>query len=201
MKSKITFILLAAIALSLIACSVTFNLGEPTATVPAPQITFPTEPVDVPTTAAPQPTAVIIIPTAEPSGQEITVYFMDENHFIAATEPYEVAVTRTTESTDLPLAVLQTYFAGPTQEEFDQGLRLLSSGFTHVRELTIQDGIARVYLGGTCANNGAAYSVANLIFKNLEQFPEISAVKIYDENDSTLDPDSPNSSLPYCLEP
>jgi len=37
--------------------------------------------------------------------------------------------------------------------------------------------------------------------KNLEQFPEISAVKIYDENDSTLDPDSANSSLPYCLEP
>ena len=200
MKPKFTFILLAAIALTLIACSVTFNLGDPTATVPAPQITFPTDVVESPTTA-PQPTAVIVLPSAEPAGQEITVYFMDENRFVAAIEPYEVAVTRTTAGADLPLAVLQAYFAGPTQEEFDQGLRLLSSGFTHVRELTIQDGIARVYLGGTCANNGAAYSVANLIFKNLEQFPEIGAVKIYDENNDNLDPDSPNSSLPYCLEP
>lgn len=200
MKPKFTFILLAAIALTLIACSVTFNLGDPTATVPAPQITFPTDVVVSPTTA-PQPTAVIVLPSAEPAGQEITVYFMDENRFVAAIEPYEVAVTRTTAGADLPLAVLQAYFAGPTQEEFDQGLRLLSSGFTHVRELTIQDGIARVYLGGTCANNGAAYSVANLVMKNLEQFPQISAVKIYDENDENLDPDSPNSSLPYCLEP
>lgn len=200
MKPKFTFILLAAIALTLIACSVTFNLGDPTATVPAPQITFPTDVVESPTTA-PQPTAVIVLPSAEPAGQEITVYFMDENRFVAAIEPYEVAVTRTTAGADLPLAVLQAYFAGPTQEEFDQGLRLLSSGFTHVRELTIQDGIARVYLGGTCANNGAAYSVANLVMKNLEQFPQISAVKIYDENDENLDPDSPNSSLPYCLEP
>ena len=200
MKPKFTFILLAAIALTLIACSVTFNLGDPTATVPAPQITFPTDVVESPTTA-PQPTAVIVLPSAEPAGQEITVYFMDENRFVAAIEPYEVAVTRTTAGADLPLAVLQAYFAGPTQEEYDLGLRLLSSGFTHVRELTIQDGIARVYLGGTCANNGAAYSVANLVMKNLEQFPQISAVKIYDENDENLDPDSPNSSLPYCLEP
>ena len=200
MKRFFPIAALATTALVLIACSVTFNLGDPTATVPVPQITFPTDIVEFPT-IAPQPTAVIVLPSAEPAGQEITVYFMDENRFVAATDPYEVAVTRTTASEDLPLAVLQAYFAGPTQEEFDQGLRLLSSGFTHVRELSIQDGIARVYLGGTCANNGAAYSVANLVMKNLEQFPGISAVKIYDENDENLDPDSPNSSLPYCLEP
>ena len=200
MKRFFPIAALATTALVLMACSVTFNLGDPTATVPVPQITFPTDVVESPT-IAPQPTAVIVLPSAEPAGQEITVYFMDENRFVAATEPYEVAVTRTTASEDLPLAVLQAYFAGPTQEEFDQGLRLLSSGFTHVRELSIQDGIARVYLGGTCANNGAAYSVANLVMKNLEQFPGISAVKIYDENDENLDPDSPSSSLPYCLEP
>lgn len=200
MKRFFSVAALTTTALILMACSVTFNLGDPTATVPAPQITFPTDVVTSPTTS-PQPTAVIILPSAEPAGQEITVYFMDENRFVAATEPYEVAVARTTASENLPLAVLQAYFAGPTQVEFDQGLRLLSSGFTHVRDLTIQDGIARVYMGGTCANNGAAYSVANLVMKNLEQFPEISAVKIFDENDDNLDPDSPNSSLPYCLEP
>jgi hypothetical protein len=200
MKRFFSFTILAITAVVLMACSVTFNLGDPTATAPAPQIAFPTEAFDSPT-ALPQPTVVVVLPTAEPNAQEITVYFMDENRFIAATEPYEVAVTRTTSSDNLPLAVLEAYFAGPTQQEYDQGLRLLSSGFTHVRNLTIENGIARVYLGGVCANNGAAYSVATPIMNNLEQFPEINAVKIYDENDSNLDPDSPDNSLPYCLEP
>jgi len=200
MKRFFRLAVIATTALVLLACSVSFNLGDPTATIPPPQITFPTDVIEFPTTT-PQPTAVILLPTAEPAGQEITVYFMDENRFVAATEPYEVAVTRTTASENLPLAVLEAYFTGPTPQEYDQGLRLLSSGFTHVRDLTIENNIARVYLGGTCSNNGAAYSVANLIIKNLEQFPGISAVKIYDENNDNLDPDSPNSSLPYCLEP
>ena len=77
----------------------------------------------------------------------------------------------------------------------------MNSGFAYVRDFEVENGIARVYLGGVCANNGAAYSVANLIMKNLSQFPQITAVKIYDENDSNLDPDSNSSSLPYCLEP
>jgi len=195
MKRLIHLAVFTTAILGLMACSVSVNQGQPTTTPPRPQITFPTE------TQPSLPTDVNLPLPAEPAAQEITVYFMDENRFVAATDPYEVAVKRTTTSDNLPLAVLEAYFAGPTTEEYDQGLRLLSSGFTHVRVLTIENGIARVYLGGVCANNGAAYSVANLIMKNLEQFPEISAVKIYDENDSTLDPDSANSSLPYCLEP
>ena len=197
MKRILYLVVFLAIVTGLMACSVSFNLGEPTVTSPAPQITFPT---NSPTQST-QPTAVIVLPGTGPAGQESTVYFMDENRFIAAIDPYEVAVTRTTNSSNLPLAVLEAYFAGPTPEEYNQGLRLLSSGFTHVRQLTIENGVARVYLGGTCANNGAAYSVANLIMVNLAQFPEVSIVKIYDENDSNLDPDSPYSSLPYCLEP
>jgi hypothetical protein len=198
MKRYLSFILLVTVIPLIVACSVTINLGEPTPTKPTPQVTFPKS---TPVANATQPTAVILLPSAESTSREITVYFMDENRFIAATEPYEVPVTRTTTSENLPLAVLDAYFAGPTAEEYDQGLRLLSSGFTHVRQLTIECGIARVYLGGTCNNNGAAYSVANLIMVNLAQFPEINAVKIYDENDTNLDPDSPYSSLPYCLEP
>jgi hypothetical protein len=127
---------------------------------------------------------------------------MNEARFVAGTEPYEEAVTRTVPSgIDLPRAVLDAYFTGPTPAETANGLRLLASGFTHVRELEIEDGIARVYLGGVCANNGAAYSVGNLIMKNLSQFPQITYVKIYDQNDSNLDPDSLSSSYPYCLEP
>ena len=200
MKRPLFTILLILTAVTLMACSVSFDLfGDETQ--PAPTLP-PTSPLLVPTaTQVPQPTVVIALPSPEVFEQEITVYFLDENRFLAATDPYEVAVTRFTSETNLPLAVLNAYFAGPTQEEFDQGLRMHGSGFTRVREFTIENGIAHVYLGDECANNGAAYSVAALIFRNLEQFPEITAIKIYDENDSTLDPDSTSSSLPYCLEP
>jgi len=197
MKKKMPFLLLA-LAFLIMSCSITFNLGN---AEPASQPSNPTYPPLPTATLFPSPTVVISSPTPPPTLREITVYFMDENRFIAGTEPYEVAVTRTTTSDNLPLAVLEAYFAGPTVEEYQLGLRMLGSGFTTVRQFSIEDGIARVYLGGTCANNGAAYSVAALIMKNLSQFPEISAVKIYDENNDTLDPDSQYSSLPYCLEP
>ena len=187
-------------ALSLIACNISFDLfgdeNQPTIGVPPTNV-----PAVTTATPLPEPTVVIALPSPEVLEQEITVYFLDEKRFLAATEPYEVAVTRITKGADLPLAVLEAYFAGPTQQEYDLGLRMHGSGFTHVRALTIENGIARVYLGGECANNGAAYSVAALVFRNLEQFPEISAIKIFDENDSTLDPDSNSSSLPFCLEP
>ena len=200
MKRLLFSILLLATAAALVACSVSFDLfgnqAQPTLIMP------PTNPPAMATpTLVPAPTVMISLPTPQLLEKQITVYFMDENRFVAGSEPYETAVTRLTTKADLPLAVLEAYFAGPTAQEYDQGLRLLSSGFTHVRAFSLENGIARVYLGGECANNGAAYSVAALIMKNLEQFPEISAVKIYDENDSTLDPDSANSSLPYCLEP
>jgi len=134
--------------------------------------------------------------------QTITVYFTNEARFAVGTEPYEDAVSRQMPAEADPVrAVLDQFFLGPTPEEFSAGLRLVSSGFTHVRDLKVENGIARVYLGGVCANNGAAYSVGSLIMKNLSQFPQITVVKIYDENDSTLDSDSANSSLPYCLEP
>lgn len=200
MKRILFPVLLVVSALALMACSVSFDLfgnnAEPTLINP------PTNPPAVATsTLVPEPTVIIALPSLEVIEQEITVFFLDENRFVAAIEPYEVAVTRTTTNNDLPLAVLEAYFAGPTADEYNQGLRMHGSGFTHVRALSIENGIAHVFLGGECANNGAAYSVAALIMKNLEQFPEITAIKIYDENDSTLDPDSPNGSLPYCLEP
>ena len=200
MKRFLYATLLIAAALAVMACSVSLDLfgnnSQPTPIIP------PTNPPAMATpTMVAEPTVIIALPTPRLLEEQLTVFFMDENRFIAATEPYEVAVSRITTKADLPLAVLEAYFAGPTAQEYDQGLRLVSSGFTHVRALSIENGIARVYLGGECANNGAAYSVAALIMKNLEQFPQVTAVKIYDENDSTLDPDSPNSSLPYCLEP
>lgn len=176
MKRKPVLVFITLLILMLMACSITVDLT----------------PTPVPPTA---------IPTVAPV-QTITLYFTNEARFAVGTEPYEDPVTREVPAAAEPMrAVLDSFFLGPTPQEYTQGLRLVSSGFTHVRDFTVENGIARVYLGGVCANNGAAYSVGNLIMKNLSQFPQITAVKIYDENNSNLDPDSATSSLPYCLEP
>jgi hypothetical protein len=188
MKKTLLTVLLLSNALLLAACSFSFDLfgKDPT---PAP--TLPPAPTVTPTEAPVQPGYL-----------QVTVYFMDENRFLAATEPYEVGVSRQIALNKNPMqSVLDLYFEGPTADEQAAGLKLLTSGFTGVKDLYVNEGIAHVYLEGTCANNGAAYSVAALIFKNLEQFEEITAVKIYDENSSTEDPDSTSSSIPYCLEP
>lgn len=182
MKRTAFLLILGSLLLGTIACSITVDLT----------------PTPLPPTQAAVETAV---PTSVPM-QTLTVYFTNEARFAVGTEPYEDPVTRQVPAALDPMrAVLDQFFLSPTQEEYNAGLRLVNSGFAYVRDFEVENGIARVYLGGVCANNGAAYSVANLIMKNLSQFPQISAVKIYDENDSNLDPDSNSSSLPYCLEP
>jgi len=183
MKPFLKVLFLIFTALAMLGCSISLNLTK----TPAPT----------------QTPAGIAPPTAEPTtAQTITVYFTDEAKFAVGTEPYEVAVTRPLPAGVDPVrAVLDAFFAGPTADESAQGLVLVSSGFTGVGELSIENGIARIHMLGKCANNGAAYSVASLINKNLEQFPQITAYKIYDENGDNLDPDSPMSSVPYCLEP
>ena len=187
MKRFSSLLLLAILILVSAACSINIDL---TAT-PLP-----------PTVQPSMPTATEAVLPPTPAMQTITVYFTNEARFAVGTEPYEDPVTRQVAADLDPMrAVLDQFFLGPTPEEYNAGLRLVNSGFTSVRNFTLENGIARVYLGGICANNGAAYSVGSLIMKNLSQFPHITAVKIYDENDSNLDPNSNTSSLPYCLEP
>ena len=181
---------LALIVLQLLACSISVDLTE----TPEP----PTQ-TDA---AAPLPTQTQQAPAPTTTAEIITVYFTDQAKFAVGTMPYEVAVTRPLPAGVDPVrAVLDALFAGPTAEEAAQGLVLFSSGFSGVREYTLQNGIARIHLEGKCANNGAAYSVTSVIAKNLEQFPQITAYKIYDENGENEDPDSTMSSIPYCLEP
>lgn len=195
MKHFIAVMMLAMSVILVAGCTVTVNLGEPPEEEPVATL------VNEPTQLPPSPTVEILLPTEAPM-QAVTVYFLNDARFAVGTEPYEDAFTRYVPAgSDLPRAVLDLFFQGPTEEELAQGVRVWTSGFTRVRDMTVENGIARVYLGDVCANNGAAYSVAALIMKNLSQFPEITAVKIYDENDTNLDPDSTENSLPYCLEP
>jgi hypothetical protein len=137
-----------------------------------------------------------------PATVTLTIYFTDLARYQVGTEPYEAAVMRTVpEPASLPEAVLTQLFLGPTQAENAQGLAVILSGTTGFSNLTIENGIARVYLIGSCASQGATYTIANLIFANLKQFPEIQWIKIYDQNNETETPDGQSSSIPFCLEP
>jgi hypothetical protein len=143
----------------------------------------PTEPV---------PTAMVTL----------TIYFTDEARYQVGSEPYEAAVTRTVPApASLPEAVLTQLFLGPTEAEKTQGLAVILSGTTGFSNLTIENGIARVYLTGTCASLGSTYTIANLISANFKQFPEIQWIKIYDQNNETETPDGQSGSIPFCLEP
>ena len=132
----------------------------------------------------------------------LTIYFTDVARYQVGTEPYEAAVTRHLPApASLPKAVLTQLFLGPTEAEKAHGLSVTLSGTTGFSNLTIENGIARVYLTGTCASQGATYTIANLIFANLKQFQEIQWIKIYDQNNETETPDGPSGSIPFCLEP
>jgi len=172
----------------------------PTATPAAAQSPTRLSPTAAPTTAptvAPSPAA-----TATPATVKVTVYFTDRNRFNAGTPPFEVGVERRVPAgANLPEAVLTEFFKGPTAAEQAQGLEGITSGFTGFSALKVQDGVARVYLSGACQSNGATYTVAQPILKNLLQFQEIKHVKIYDADGTTEDPDGPTNSIPVCLEP
>lgn len=163
----------------------------------------PTEPTVTPSlvpTIPSTPTATRI--SVSPPPIQITVYFTDRARFAAGTPPFEVGVSRMVPAlANPPEAVLTEFFAGPTPEEQAQGLEAITSGFTGYSALQIQDGIARVYLTGTCASNGATYTIAQPIMASLLQFPTIQSVKIYDASGTTEQPDGPVSSIPVCLEP
>lgn len=182
--------------------------GSPTAT-PGPtaapaETTAPPPATAPPATGQPTPTVTVAPSVApiQPATVEITVYFTDSKLYAAGTPPFEVAVSRLVPATaNQPEAVLQAYFEGPTDEERARGLEAITSGFTGVRALNVQDGIAHLYLEGPCTSHGAAYNVATPLSKNLLQFEEIRYVKIYDAEGATGDPEGATNSIPPCLEP
>ena len=142
----------------------------------------------------PAPTVVAKVP--------ITVYFTDIHLYAAGIPPFEVGVTRWVPAeANLPRAVLEAFFKGPTSEESGMGLEAITSGFTGLRELRIETGIAHLYLEGACQSLGAIYTIAQPILRNLLQFEEIQYVKIYDAEGATEEPEGLVNSIPFCLEP
>lgn len=149
----------------------------------------------VPTAPPPTPTPTLAI-------VEIQVYFADTPRYVANTEPFETPVTRLVpDDGRLPEAALREYFRGPTDEERARGLEALLSSCTGFSELTIENGIARVYLTGPCNSGGAVFTIAGPLMATLLAFPEIEYVKLYDEAGVTEDPDGFANSIPFSLEP
>ena len=100
----------------------------------------------------------------------------------------------------LPQTALNEYFKGPgATERFSFGWIALYNGFTGYSRLEIRDGVAHVFLEGTCTPDGRDFNIADLIILNLKQFPEIRFVKIYDQNGQTQNPDGQSDSEPFCL--
>ncbi len=151
------------------------------------------------------PTALTPATASPPNPSDLLVYFLDEGRYAAAIPPYEVIVRRpATGVTDVEsraLATVRALFAGPTPAERAAGLTDVTSGFSGVRALRLIDGVAHVYLDGACQSGGATYTIANLIRANLLPFPEVVAVKVYDERDETEQPTGSGDSIPLCLEP
>ena len=96
---------------------------------------------------------------------------------------------------------LDALFAGPTVDESNEVIIHVGSGATGVSEVTLADGIARVHLEGGCSSGGSTLTVASEIIPTLMQFEGVEAVKIYDPDGTTEDPDGPGDSIPECLEP
>ncbi len=98
-------------------------------------------------------------------------------------------------------SVLDEFFKGPGDVERNQGLAVVSNGFTGYSKLELANGGAYVYLAGKCQPNGTLYTIARPLMLNLKQFPQIQFVKIYDQFGNTLQPAARVDSLPACLDP
>ena len=167
---------------------------------PSPTMTLTPTPTRTPTRT---PTATHTRrPTATLSFVKVKVYFVNRARYNANTPPFEVAGERWVRTNNVPGNVLDEYFKGPgATERFTFGWIALYNGFTGYSRLEVRDGVAYVFLEGTCMPDGRDFNIADLIMLNLKQFPEIRFVKIYDENGTTQTPDGLSDSIPACLQP
>ena len=115
--------------------------------------------------------------------------------------PFERAGIRYVRSNNVYKSLLDEYFKGPgSTERFTYGWIALYNGFTGYSRFDLINGVAHIYLEGTCDRAGATYTIANLLTYNFKQFPEVKFVKIYDENGTTQDPTGSSDSIPACLQ-
>jgi hypothetical protein len=140
------------------------------------------------------------VPTATPSYRLIDVYFAHRIRYEQNAPPIERAGRRWVRSNMQPQSALNEYFKGPgATERFTYGWISIYNGFTGYDRLEIEDGVAHVYLRGTCTSEGRDFNIADLLGLTLRQFSEIRFVKIYDQNGDTQNPEGQSDSEPLCL--
>jgi hypothetical protein len=116
--------------------------------------------------------------------------------------PFERAGVRWARTNNIYGTLLDEYFKGPgATEKYSYGWIALYNGFTGYSKFELVNGVANIYLKGTCDRGNATYTIANLLTYNFKQFPEVKFVKIYDENGTTQDPTGLSDSIPACLQP
>jgi len=141
-------------------------------------------------------------PSPTPQYVKINLYFVNRFRYTNNLPPFEVAGVRWVRSNNVYPALLDEYFKGPgATEKFTYGWINLTNGFTGYDRFELINGVAHIYLKGTCDRAGATYTIANLLTYNFKQFPEVDFVKIYDENGSTQSPVGFVDSIPACLQP
>ncbi len=142
------------------------------------------------------------LPSPTPQYVKVNVYFVSKFRYTNNLPPFEVAGVRWARTNNILGTVLDEYFKGPgATEKYTYGWINLTNGFTGYSRFELVNGVAHLYLKGTCDRAGATYTIANLLTYNLKQFSEIRFVKIYDENGSTQNPDGLSDSVPACLQP
>jgi hypothetical protein len=141
-------------------------------------------------------------PTSTPQWKQVNIYFVSKYRYDNNLPPFDFTGIRWARTNNLVGTVLDEYFKGPgATERYSYGWIALYNGFTGYDRVEMRDGVAHVYLKGTCDRAGATYTIADLLILNLKQFPEIQFVKIYDENGATQTPDGLSDSIPMCLQP
>ncbi len=133
---------------------------------------------------------------------KINLYFVSKYRYNNNLPPFERTGVRWVRSNNVYPALLDAYFKGPgATERYQYGWINLTNGFTGYDRFELINGVAHIYLKGTCDRAGATYTIANLLTYNFKQFPAVQFVKIYDENGSTQSPIGFVDSFPACLQP
>ncbi|MGH8867181.1 MAG: AMIN-like domain-containing (lipo)protein [Actinomycetes bacterium] len=130
------------------------------------------------------------------------VYFLDEDAFNGGTPPFVQPVLRSVPISGVARGALHRLYAGPTQAEQADSLRLVRSQSSGFADFAISSTkVARLRLTGGCSSGGSTFTVANEIRPTLRQFASIKWIKIYSPTGHTQQPSGPSDSIPACLEP
>ena len=129
------------------------------------------------------------------------IWLVDTDAVETGNGPYFVPRQRPIWSDAPAAAALHALFAGPTQQERADGLRLVRSHAWGFDDLGIAGGIARVRLTRGCNSDGSTITVAGEIAPTLRQFPSVDWVKISGPGGHCEQPAGAGDSIPFCLEP